>query len=134
MYLNLFDFQEHIEVIPAAVMTPQFICESGGTSLQIDLEPNSDLYDFVVWEQSIDGGLNWSALAETPSSFENVNTNTLEILNVPKPMIFTSEPFLSSAVTVLISVCKASVHCAWVRLLAPDIAEISSFLFTISPF
>ena len=79
---GLFDFQEYIEVIPAAVITPQFICESGGTSLQIDLESNSDLYDSVVWEQSIDGGSTWSTLAETPSSFENVNTNTLEILNV----------------------------------------------------
>ena len=78
---GLFDFQEYIEVIPAAVTTPQFICESGGTSLQIDLESSSDLYDAILWEQSVDGGSTWTALAETPSSFENVNTNTLEILN-----------------------------------------------------
>ena len=79
---GLFDFQEYIEVIPAAVITPQFICESGGTSLQIDLESNSDSYDDIFWEQSLDGGVTWSTLVENLSSFENVNTNTLEILNV----------------------------------------------------
>lgn len=79
---GLFDFQEYIAVIPAAVNTPQFICESGGASLQINLESNSDSYDDIFWEQSLDGGVTWITLAETPSSFENVNTNTLEILNV----------------------------------------------------
>ena len=78
---GLFDYQEFTEIIIAAVTSPQFICEADNISLEISLEADSDSYDLIVWQRSTDGGISWQILSETPASFENVNSNVLEVLN-----------------------------------------------------
>ena len=78
---GLFDYQEFVEIIVASVTSPQFVCEADDISLEISLETNSDSYDLIAWQRSTDAGVSWQPLAETPDSFENVNSDVLEILN-----------------------------------------------------
>ena len=78
---GLFDYQEFVEIIVASVTSPQFVCEADNISLEISLETNSDSYDLIAWQSSTDAGVSWQPLAETPDSFENVNSNILQILN-----------------------------------------------------
>ena len=79
---GLFDYQDFINITTQSLNTPLFVCEEGNTTIEIILESNSDDYDNIFWEWSFDGGLTWTFVPETPSSFENVSTNTLEIFNV----------------------------------------------------
>ena len=79
---GLFDYQDFINITTQSLNTPLFVCEEGNTTIEIILESNSDDYDTIFWEWSFDGGLTWTFVPETPSSFENVSTNTLEIFNV----------------------------------------------------
>ncbi|MEC7085599.1 MAG: hypothetical protein VXW60_05635, partial [Bacteroidota bacterium] len=78
---GLFDYQEFVEIIVDSVTSPQFVCETDNISLEISLGTNSDSYDSIAWQSSTDGGASWQLLAETPNSFENVNSNILQILN-----------------------------------------------------
>ncbi|MEC8323188.1 MAG: hypothetical protein VXZ57_00775, partial [Bacteroidota bacterium] len=78
---GLFDYQEFIEIIVTSVTSPQFVCEADNISLEISLETNSDSYDLIAWQSSTDAGVSWQPLAEIPDSFENVNSNILQILN-----------------------------------------------------
>ena len=78
---GLFDYQDLINITTQSLNSPLFVCEEGNTSIEINLENNSDDYDTISWEWSFDGGLTWTFVPETPSSFENVATNTLEIYN-----------------------------------------------------
>ena len=78
---GLFDYQEFVEIIIASVTSPQFVCEADNISLEISLETNSDSYDLIAWQRSTDAGISWQPLTETPDSFENVNSNILQILN-----------------------------------------------------
>ena len=86
---GLFDYQDFINITTQSLNTPLFVCEEGNTTIEIILESNSDDYDTIFWEWSFDGGLTWTYVPETPSSFENVSTNTLEIFNVSDTYINT---------------------------------------------
>jgi len=86
---GLFDYQDFINITTQSLNTPLFVCEEGNTTIEIILESNSDDYDTIFWEWSFDGGLTWIYVPETPSSFENVSTNTLEIFNVSDTYINT---------------------------------------------
>lgn len=78
---GLFDYQDYINITAVPLDTPLFVCEEGNATLEIVLENTSDAYDTLLWEWSFDGGTTWVVVPESPSSFENVNTNTLDILN-----------------------------------------------------
>ena len=86
---GLFDYQDFINITTQSLNTPLFVCEEGNNTIEIILESNSDDYDTIFWEWSFDGGLTWTYVPETPSSFENVSTNTLEIFNVSDTYINT---------------------------------------------
>ena len=78
---GLFDFQEFRTVVAVPSNSPVFVCETSETTIEINLENNSDSYDSIFWEWSFDGGMTWAFVPETLSSFEHVNTNILHILN-----------------------------------------------------
>jgi gliding motility-associated-like protein len=78
---GLFDYQEYINITSQPLSTPIFVCEEGNTIVEISLEDFSDAYNTILWEWSFDGGSSWALVPETPSSFENVNSNILNIRN-----------------------------------------------------
>ena len=79
---GLYDYQDYVEIIPIIPISPEFICESNNISLEINLESDSDNYDFISWESSNDGGISWDDILEFTPNFEGMFTNILTISNV----------------------------------------------------
>ena len=80
---GVFDYQENTLIIPSSISTPLAVCELGDTAIKVSLETDSATYDRIEWEWSSDAGVSWANVPETPSSFEGVKTNTIEILQTP---------------------------------------------------
>lgn len=78
---GLFDYQEFIEIITLPINSPIHVCETQDTTIELNLDPFSSSFDALAWEWSFDSGNSWEEIPETPASFENVTTNTLNILN-----------------------------------------------------
>ena len=113
---GLFDFQEFVEIIALPITTPVHVCETGDTFLEVGLEATSNNFDDIQWEWSFDNGVIWADVPETPTSFENVDTTTLNILNAPFSLSttlfrakmtrddFTCASFYSQAVELVVDV------------------------------
>lgn len=80
---GLFDYQEFIQIMASPVTTPIQVCETENTFLQINFEPTSNNFDNIVWQWSFDNGTSWDDVPFIPSSFEDVTTNILHIINAP---------------------------------------------------
>ena len=80
---GLFDYQEFVEITPTTISTPIVVCELDNSSILLVLESGSSSFDSIQWEQSLDGGLSWTDVAEVLNALEGQNTTELQILNTP---------------------------------------------------
>ena len=78
---GLFNYQEFIEIIALPMTSPIHVCETSNTFIELSLNPTSSSVDTIAWEWSFDNGITWGIIPETPTSFEDVSTTTLNILN-----------------------------------------------------
>ena len=117
---GLFDYQEFIEILPASLISPQFVCENSDISLEVVLEPDSDLFDQINWELSMDGGNSWNELTDSTTGFQGFSTNILQVVNV---QIDLSNSFFRAKMSRNDLICK-TVYSSEIELIVNPLPAI----------